>query len=74
MSLTAFHAYSGCDYTSAFVRKEKVRPLQLPEKDIKIQEQLVDKEEIAEETFMYVEKFICLLYGAACERKNTFNK
>ena len=76
-SLPAFHAYSGCDYTSAFVRKGKVRPLKLLEKDIRIQEafsQLADKEEIDEETFKYVEKFICLLYGAACKRKNTFNK
>ena len=58
-SLPAFHAYSGCDYTSAFVRKGKVRPLQLLEKDIKIQEafsQLADKEEIDEETFKYMEK------------------
>ena len=54
---------------SAFVRKGKVRPLKLLEKDIKIQEafsQLADKEKIDEETFQYVEKLTCLLYGAAC--------
>jgi hypothetical protein len=33
VSLPAFHAYSGCDYTSAFVRKGKARPLKLLEKD-----------------------------------------
>ena len=25
-SLLAFHAFTGCDYTSAFVRKGKVKP------------------------------------------------
>ena len=46
--------------------------MQLLEKDIKIQEavsQLADKEDIDEETFKYVEKFTCLLYGAAYKRK-----
>ncbi len=71
-SLPAFHAYSGCDYTSAFARKGKVRPFKLLEKETEIQEafsKLADKEEIDEQTFKYVEKFTCLLYGAACKRK-----
>ena len=32
-ALPAFHAYTGCDYTAAFIRKGKKRPFTLLEKD-----------------------------------------
>ena len=37
-ALPAFHAYTGCDYTSSFVRKGKVRPFKLLEKSPDYQE------------------------------------
>jgi len=40
-SLPAFHAFTGCDYTSAFVRKGKKRPFAILEKNKNIQQAFV---------------------------------
>jgi hypothetical protein len=66
-SLQAFHAYSGCDYTSAFVRKGKVRPFKLLEKEVATQQafsNLAITEAIDEDIYRSIEMFTCRLYGA----------
>ena len=37
-ALPALHAFTGCDYTSGFIRKGKIRPIKLLEKDVKLQD------------------------------------
>ena len=66
MSLSAFHAFTGCDYTAAFNRKGKVRPLRLLEKDESVQlvfSKLHEWNSITNEDIKIVEGFVCGMYG-----------
>ena len=66
-ALPGFHAFTGCDHTSAFVRKGKARPLALVEKDVEIQkvfEQLATDTNVNESTLTHLEKFTATIYGA----------
>ena len=68
-ALPAFHDLFGCDYTTAFSRKGKVRPLKRLKNSEEVQCAFANlsavlpsiKEEVSD-----IEKFICALYG---ERK-----
>ena len=66
-ALPAFHAFSGCDYTSAFVRRGKVRPLMKLEKNECAQiafAKLADDSAISDDTINEIEKFTASIYGA----------
>ena len=61
----AFHAFTGCDYTSSFVRKGKIRPFTCLEKNtglIKVFANLACQKPTAQ---MYndLEKYVCKIYG-----------
>ena len=60
------HAFTGCDSTSSFVGKGKIRPLSIMKKD----EVLLDifaglgmQEQIDDSTLKHLERFVCLMYG-----------
>ena len=63
-SLLAYHALTGCDYTASFIRRGKVKPLKILERNIDFQEALQNfSEDIIEETdkgYKVLEKFVCL--------------
>ena len=64
-ALPGFHAFTGCDHTSAFVRKGKGRPLALVEKDVEIQmvfEQLATDTNVNESTHTHLETFTATVY------------
>ena len=62
----AFHAFSGCDYTTSFNRKGKIRPMKLLEKNEIVQQvfsKLHDWDAITEEDIQIVEGLVCAMYG-----------
>uniref|UniRef100_A0A2H1WQX5 SFRICE_024036 n=1 Tax=Spodoptera frugiperda TaxID=7108 RepID=A0A2H1WQX5_SPOFR len=67
-ALPCFHALTGCDYTPAFFRKGKLRPFKILEQSEQYQTAcqniITDDEELLDETFKTLEKFICHIYGA----------
>ena len=64
--LPAFHSFTGCDYTPAFSRKGKKRPLAILEKDQRYQKVFAELggEARNETVVQAIEDFTCLLYGA----------
>ena len=69
--LPAFYVFSGSDYTAAFSRKGKIRPLKTFQKNKTAQTVFRDmgfSANIQEEEFKVIEKFNCALYG-----KSKFN-
>lgn len=66
-SLASFHAFTGCDYTSAFFNKGKIRPFKLlstHEKFQKCFKSLLDEADIfIDEKMDIVQEFTCLIYG-----------
>ena len=69
-ALPAFHTFTGSDYTSAFVRKGKVRPLHLLEKNINAQiafSELCHCQSPSPKTVEALERFTTCLYGAKGE-------
>ena len=64
-ALPAFHVFTGSDYTAAFSRKGKIRPLKTLEKDKAAQTVFGDmgfSDDTQEEEFKVIEKFTCTLY------------
>jgi len=64
-ALPGLHAFTGCDYTTAFYRKGKTKPLQVLEGDtegtlVKFFTSLATKDQPIQEK---AEEFICTLYG-----------
>ena len=65
-ALPAYHAFTGCDYTSAFVRKGKVKPLQILRNQpdiLKAFKDLGNTPDIQPTQFVALERFICAMYG-----------
>jgi len=65
-ALPAYHAFTGCDYTSSFVRRGKVKPFQLLQK----QKQFISaflhlglSASVDEDTLLGIEHFVCGMYG-----------
>ena len=66
-SLPSFHAFTGCDYTAAFLRKAKTRPYALMISNEKYISAFIElgSSEIVEPTVCDVlEDFVCSMYGA----------
>ncbi|CAB3990590.1 Hypothetical predicted protein [Paramuricea clavata] len=64
--LPGFHAFSGCDSTSAFLGKGKVKPwkaLQMNPRFVEIFSQLGRSAEVSDELVVSLGTFVCLLYG-----------
>ena len=64
-SLPTSHVFAGSDYTAAFPRKGKIRPLKTLEKDKTAQTVFGDmafSDDIQEEEFKVIKKFTCTLY------------
>lgn len=75
-ALPGFHAFSGCDYTSSFVRKGKVRPYAMLEKNPNIQKAFHDlaiDKNISPSTKGYLQAFTAGIYGAKEKNKDTLN-
>ena len=71
-ALLGVHAFSGCDSTSAFRSKGKVKPLNLLMKNEKLQAALAELGEcwtVSEAVVELLEEFTCLLYGYKHEKK-----
>ena len=69
LSLPAFHAFFGCDYSAAFSRRGKIKPFKLLENDIETQrvfakfgETDLDLDSV-DESVAILEKFVCNVYG-----------
>lgn len=67
-ALPCFHALTGCDYTPALLRKDKLRPFKLLEQSeqyqLACQNIITDDEELVDETCKILEKLICHIYRA----------
>jgi hypothetical protein len=67
-ALPAYHAFSGCDYTSSFVRRGKVKPFELLKKTPSFLQTFGDlgsAETFSCEQSMALERFVCAMYGKA---------
>ena len=65
-SLPAYHAFTGCDYTSSFCRKGKVKPFKMLQQDTDAQRaffQLGTEMNISENTIAAIQKYTCFMYG-----------
>ena len=65
-ALPAYHAFSGCDYTSAFVRKGKVKPFQILQRHpnfITAFKGLGTAASINTQQLPPLEQFVCAMYG-----------
>ena len=65
-ALPTFHVFTGSDYTAAFSRKRKNRPLKTLERDKTAPTVFGDmgfSDDIQKEEFKVIEKFTCALYG-----------
>lgn len=71
--IVGLHAMSGCDTTSAFVRKGKVKPLKITKKHkdfVNAFSELGKEENVSEEVLTVLEQFVCCLYGKQCDNIN----
>ena len=65
-ALPFYHAFTGCDYTSSFNRKGKIKPFKLFEKNSELQEtfpNLSHSEGISDDIKSIIESFVCQMYG-----------
>ena len=65
-ALPAYHAFTGCDYTSSFMKNGKVKPFKLLEKNEVVQDALIALGEInylEQDNTEVLEKYVCQLYG-----------
>ena len=65
-ALPFYHAFSGCDYTTSFNRKGKIKPFKLLEKNAELQEAFLNlshSEGISDNIKSIMESFVCQMYG-----------
>ena len=75
-ALPAVHAFSGCDSTSAFVRKGKLMPFRLLKKSPEFQASfalLGTSEKVSDDVYQSVEEFTCKMY-ASKSQTDSINK
>ena len=66
-ALPGLHAFTGCDYTQAFMGRGKVKPIKILEKPVEFQEAFIaldTSEGITQTTLRSIENFLCKMYGA----------
>ena len=74
-ALPFYHAFTGCDYTSSFNRKGKIKPFKLFEKNSELQEtfpNLSHSEGISDDIKSIIESFVCQMYGR--KKTNSVNQ
>ena len=65
-ALTFYHAFTGCDYTSSFNRKGKIKPFKLLQKNPELQEAFLNlshSEGTSDDIKSIIESFVCQMYG-----------
>lgn len=65
-ALLGFHSFTGCDTTSCFAGKGKIRPFSLLQKHqhfFHLFSQLGDKDVLTPSVLSGLEKFVCMMYG-----------
>ena len=64
-TLPGLHAFTGCDYTSAFVRKGRKKPFSIVRKSPRFQKAFssLSRNVPSKETITLLQDFVCLLYG-----------
>ena len=65
-ALPFYHAFTGCDYTSSFNRKGKIKPFKLIEKNPELQETFLNlshSEGISDDIKSFSEYFMRQMYG-----------
>ena len=65
-ALPAYHALTGCDYTSSFMKKRKVKPFKLLQKNEAVQDALIalgETNSLEQDNTEVLEKYVCQLYG-----------
>ena len=65
-ALPFYYAFTGCDYTSSFNRKGKIKPFKLLEKNPELQDALLNlsySEGISDDIKSIIESFVCQMYG-----------
>jgi len=75
-ALPGFHAFTGSDYTSAFVRKGKIRPFAILEKDKPSQKAFaqMSTEELDDVSVETLKHFTARMYGATATSKASLNQ
>ncbi len=76
-ALPGFHAFTGCDYISSFVRKGKIRPFTKLEKSKLAQkafQSLATEMEQSQRTLKTLQTFTATIYGAKDNTKLTLNE
>lgn len=71
-ALLGLHAFTGCDTTSAFMRKGKVHPLKVMQKNddyVNAFKKLGELEEVPDDVVDALEKFTCSMYGFKTTKK-----
>ena len=65
-ALPGFHAFTGCDYTSSFIRKGKKRPLKIAKENDSFLDAFsaLAAEQVDEATCNVLEEYTAKLYGA----------
>ena len=74
-ALPGFHAFTGSDYTSAFVRKGNVRPFGILEKDKIAQKAFaqMSSDELDDQSMDTLKQFTTRMYGAMASSKVSLN-
>ena len=70
-ALPAFHAFTGSDYTAAFLRKGKTKPFKLMESSKAYTQafsQLGSSKEVDQEVLSLLEEYVCSMYGVKKEK------
>ena len=74
IALPALHSFTGCDTTSAFVKKGKIKPLKALQKHtsfIPVFQNLGQSAEVPVDVFSKLEAFTCILYGGGSKKINS---
>ena len=65
-ALPFYRSFTGCDYTSSFNRKGKIKPFKLLQKNPELQDALLNlsySEGISDDIKSIIESFVCQMYG-----------
>ena len=76
-ALPALHAFTGCDTTSAFVRKGKITPLRILKNNPRYTPSFTSlgtSSDLTDDQFQNLEAFTCLLYGSKSGVNTSINK
>ena len=70
-ALSPYHAFTGCDYASSLMKKGKVKPFKLLQKNEAVQDALIafgEIDSLEQDNIEVLEKYVCQLYG---QKKNS---